>query len=169
MKFVTINEITEKEHYLFVEEFLKEGVGVTPYSAGLHGKTFLELVTESNNYSNGILSNLNFVAASTFYLIEEERVIGAVNIRHYLNDYLLKYGGHIGYGVRKSERRKGYATKLLKFALDKMEELGVYKVLVTCDKDNPGSSKTILNCGGVLDNEILFDGKQTQRYWIEKK
>ncbi len=169
MKFVTINEITKKEHLAFVEEFLNEGVGVTPYAAGLNGKTFEELVVLSNNYAKGILENPDFVTTSTYYLLEEERVIGAVNIRHYLNDYLLKHGGHIGYGVRLSERRKGYATKLLLFALEKMKELGVHSVLVTCDKDNPGSLKTIINCGGVFENEILFDGKLTQRYWIEKK
>ena len=169
MRFVTINEITKEEHLAFVQEFLSEGVGVTPYAAGLNGISFEELVVVSNNYAKGILENPDFVTTSTYYLLEEERVIGAVNIRHYLNDYLLKHGGHIGYGVRLSERRKGYATSLLRFALEKLEELGVDRVLVTCDKDNPGSSKTIINCGGVLENEILFDGNMTQRYWIEKK
>ena len=169
MKFVTINEITKEEHLAFVEEFLNEGVGVTPYAAGLNGKSFEELVVVSNNYAKGILDNPEFVTTSTFYLLEGKRVLGAVNIRHYLNDYLLKHGGHVGYGVRKSERRKGYATKLLEYSLEFLNELGVNRVLVTCDKDNPGSSKTILSCGGVLENEILFDGNITQRYWIEKK
>lgn len=109
------------------------------------------------------------VPNSTFFCFDEERniMVGAVNIRHYLNDYLLKYGGHIGDGIRPSERRKGYATKMIALALDECRKLGLQRVLMVCDRDNVGSAKSIINNGGVLENEVENDGVVEQRYWIE--
>lgn len=107
------------------------------------------------------------VNSSTFWLIRDmSRVVGAVNVRHRLNKYLAEIGGHIGYGIRPSERRKGYATEILKQALIKGRELGISEALVTCDKDNIGSAKTILKNGGVLDSETIVNGIEIQRYWI---
>lgn len=94
-------------------------------------------------------------------------LVGMIDIRHRLNDYLLQVGGHIGYSVRRSERRKGYATEMLALGLEVCKDLGIERILVTCDKDNIGSAKTILNNGGVLDNEVTRDGKVVQRYWFE--
>lgn len=112
------------------------------------------------------------VPDSTFFLYDEEKdmFVGAVNIRYYLNESLLKKGGHIGVGIRPSERRKGNATLLIKLALDECKRLGIDKVLVTCNKDNIGSAKSILNNGGKLENEVLDEkGTIIQRYWIELK
>lgn len=109
------------------------------------------------------------VPGSVFFLLDEDRkiLLGAVNIRHYLNEYLLREGGHIGDGIRPSERRKGYATKLIGLALLECKKLGIDRVLITCDKDNIGSAKSIINNGGVLENEIVDDeGNIVQRYWI---
>jgi len=110
------------------------------------------------------------VPDSVFFLLDIERniLLGAVNIRHYLNDYLLKYGGHIGDGIRPSERRKGYATEMVRLALSECKKLGMEKVLMVCDKTNIGSAQTIIKNGGVLENEIIDDdGNIQQRYWIE--
>ena len=110
------------------------------------------------------------VPSSTFFLLDTERniLLGAVNIRHYLNDYLLKYGGHIGDGIRPSERGKGYGTEMIRLALIECKKLGINKVLMVCDKDNIASAKTIINNGGILENEIIDeDGDINQRYWIE--
>ena len=93
--------------------------------------------------------------------------VGAVNIRHYLNDALLFGGGHIGDGVRPSERRKGIATQMIGLALEECRKLGIDRVLMTCDKENTGSAKSIQNNGGVLENEIETDGEILQRYWID--
>ena len=109
------------------------------------------------------------VPDSTFFLLDEDRdrLLGAVNIRHYLNDYLLREGGHIGDGIRPSERRKGYGTELLRLALTECRKLGIERVLVTCDKSNVGSARAIQKNGGVLENEIINeDGEIEQRYWI---
>ena len=75
-------------------------------------------------------------------------------------------GGHIGDGVRPSERRKGIATQMIALALDECKKLGIDKVLMVCDKNNIGSAKSIINNGGLLENEIEVDGIVKQRYWI---
>lgn len=112
------------------------------------------------------------VPESTYFCLDEERnvFVGAVNIRHELNDSLLQTGGHIGDGVRPSERRKGYATAMIGLALEKCKELGIERVLMTCDADNIGSKKSIMNNGGVLENTVVNDeGKDEERYWIDLK
>lgn len=109
------------------------------------------------------------VPDSVFFLLDEEtdRLLGAVNIRHYLNEDLLREGGHIGDGIRPSERRKGYGTEIIRLALLECKKLGIDKVLMTCDKDNIGSAKAIMKNGGVLENEFVnSDGEMEQRYWI---
>lgn len=110
------------------------------------------------------------VPSSTFFLLDEERnrLLGAVNIRHRLNDDLLLHGGHIGDGIRPSERRKGYATKMIALALEECKKLGIKRVLMVCNADNPGSMKSITRNGGILENELVGDdGKIEQRYWID--
>ena len=110
-----------------------------------------------------------YVPSSLYYAYDEERniMVGAVNIRHYLNDKLLFDGGHIGNGVRPSERRKGYGTLIISLALKECKKLGINKVLITCNKDNIGSKKSIINNGGILENEVIDeDGKKVLRYWI---
>ena len=108
------------------------------------------------------------VPDSTFFCFDTDSgmVVGAVNIRHYLNDGLLLNGGHIGDGVRPSQRRKGIATKMIALALEECKKLGIQRVLMVCDKNNIGSAKSIINNGGVLENEIVVDGVTEQRYWI---
>ena len=98
---------------------------------------------------------------------ERDILVGAVDIRHSLNEALLLDGGHIGDGVRPSERRKGYATAMIALALDECRKLGIEKVLMVCNKENTGSAKSIQNNGGVLENEINVEGETVQRYWIQ--
>ncbi len=109
------------------------------------------------------------VPDSVFFLLDEERdrLLGAVNIRHYLNAYLLREGGHIGDGIRPTERKKGYGTELLRLALQECEALGIERALVICDRNNIGSAKAIQKNGGVLENEFVNEnGGIEQRYWI---
>ncbi|MFA0815148.1 MAG: GNAT family N-acetyltransferase [Anaerofustis sp.] len=111
------------------------------------------------------------VPSHTFFAVRETDgyLVGMTNIRHCLNEFLFREGGHIGYGVRPTEHRKGYATQMLRQTLAFCHDLGLERVLVTCDKHNIASAKTILRCGGVLENEIT-DGTIAdviQRYWID--
>ena len=112
------------------------------------------------------------VPDSVFFLLDEEsnKLLGAVNIRHYLNDYLYKYAGHIGDGIRPSKRNMGYGTEMIRLALIECKKLGIDKVLMVCDKSNMASAKTIINNGGILENEFMDeDGEIQQRYWISIK
>lgn len=101
---------------------------------------------------------------------ESNRLLGMLQIRLRLVGYLVDFGGHIGYCVRPSERRKGYAKDMLRRALDICREKGLDRVLVTCLEDNLGSARTIENCGGTLE-KIVFDDRNYQanmrRYWID--
>lgn len=111
------------------------------------------------------------VPALTYFYVREEdgRIVGMTNIRLRLNDFLRTQGGHIGYCIRPSERRKGYATSMLGEALRVCKIMGIDKVIVTCDTVNIASAKTIQNNGGVLDAEFYSDVFETdiQRYIID--
>ena len=110
----------------------------------------------------------NIVPISTFWIYNDEtgRIIGAVNIRHYLNEELLRVWGNIGYGIRPDERGKGYATRALALALEKCRALRLKRVLLGCYKENIASARVIQKNGGVLENEIADGGEIIQRYWI---
>lgn len=110
-----------------------------------------------------------FVTAHTFFAVDNNKIVGIINARHELNDYLLNFGGHIGYSVRKSERRQGYAKKMLNYASEFLFSLGLEKILITCDKNNIASKHTIESCGGILENEVIEESRTTLRYWIYKK
>lgn len=96
-------------------------------------------------------------------------VVGRLSIRFELNDWLLAYGGHVGYGVRPAYRRRGIATELLRQALVIARAGGVDRVLVTCDDDNQASAATIERCGGVLEDVVEQPGEPVakRRYWID--
>ncbi|SRR3712207_882751 len=111
------------------------------------------------------------VPDSTYFCLDEDinTIVGAVNIRHYLNEHLLNVGGHIGDGIRPSMRNKGYGSAMLTLALNECKKLGIHKVLLVCDKSNIASAKTITNNGGILENEVQDKGNFMQRYWISIK
>ena len=109
------------------------------------------------------------VPGLTYFLVRESdnKIIGMANIRLYLNESLKREGGHIGYGIRPTERRKGYATAMIDLALEEAKKLGIHRVLMCCDKENIASAKSIINNGGILENEVVVNGVTEQRYWIE--
>ena len=91
-----------------------------------------------------------FVTAHTFFALNNDTIVGIINARHELNDYLLNFGGHIGYSVRKSERRKGYAKKMLNYTSEFLFSLGLEKILITCDKIHLATKWTIASGVGFL-------------------
>ena len=107
------------------------------------------------------------VPQSTFWLVRnEQRILGCSRLRHILNAFLEEVGGHIGYDVRPSERRRGYGTQILRMTLDKARDLGLKRVLVTADSPNVASWRIIENNGGILHGEKLSQhtGKLLRKY-----
>ena len=104
--------------------------------------------------------------------ISDNKLVGIIDIRTELSEFLYNYGGNIGYSVLPEERRKGYAKEMLKLTLVKCKEINIKKVLLTCDKENIASAKTIQANGGILENEVkdnvgLSESGYIQRYWID--
>ncbi|MEC3533826.1 GNAT family N-acetyltransferase [Bacillus thuringiensis] len=159
-----------QEEYLdFYIEWKDSGETMIPWVISKNPANFPAMVQELLDAHNGINIPETWVPDSTYWLVtNNNRIVGAVNIRHSLTEHLFNAGGHIGYGIRPSERRKGYATKLLALSLEKTKELDITKVLVVCDAVNTASEKTILHNGGLRDDDFTEeDGTVVRRYWIE--
>jgi predicted acetyltransferase len=139
-------------------------------TAGLkNAETFEEWYSAVCDNSKEETVRAGLVPSTTYMAISADngRLIGMIDIRHRLNDYLLSHGGHIGYSIRKSERQKRYATEMLELALKECGKLNIKKVLLTCDRNNIASAKTMINNGAKLENEIKDGDRITQRYWID--
>ncbi|RII35492.1 GNAT family N-acetyltransferase [Clostridium chromiireducens] len=169
MKLIKLTSNYKYEWESLISEFKKNEEKLTPLAMKGHVNTFEEFLIEANNNSKGINLQSGIVPSDIYFLVDENSkyLIGAIDIRHYLNEYLSEYGGNIGYGIRPSERQKGYATKMLALALEECKKIGMLKVLITCFKSNVASANTIIKNGGVLENEVVEDGKIKQRYWIQ--
>jgi predicted acetyltransferase len=96
------------------------------------------------------------------------QVVGRLSVRHTLNEFLAREGGHLGFAVRPQHRRNGYATEILRQGRIIARSLGVDRALVTCDEDNIGSATVIQRCGGLFDSiHVTDEGRLIRRYWID--
>lgn len=134
-----------------------------------HCGSFAEYVDTLDRWSRGVDVPEEFVPATFLVGTVEERIVGRLSLRHSLNGFLERIGGHIGYGVIPSCRRKGYATAMLKQAIPICKELGLQKVLLTCNIGNLASQKVIESCGGELEGITNLPELKIQkrRYWIQ--
>ena len=139
------------------------------YKEGMLFRHYLEVLAEQEQ---GLNLPLNHVPSTFLFAFVDNRIVGRASIRHSLNEFLLRVGGHIGYVVVPEFRRRGYATAILGQSLQvARDKCGLDRVLVTCDDDNLGSIRTIEKNGGALENVV--DGpdldKPKRRYWFEMK
>lgn len=165
----------QKEHEAMALDYIREHIehGETD----LHGGALMEkkasfdewLTMVENNKDKSTVQD-GWVQATTLFAIRKEdgKLIGMMDIRHELNDFLREYGGHLGMGVRPTERRKGYAVQILMKALGFCRSIGLDKVMAACYEENVASRNTILKCGGELEREFTYtDGKIVQVFWIK--
>ncbi len=158
------------------EEFLRAHRATSPevpfflhyYEEGMPFRRYLEVLAEQEQGVN--LPSADYVPSTFLFAFVGRRIVGRASIRHSLNEVLHRIGGHIGYVVVPEFRRQGCATAILHQALRiARDQLGLRRVLVTCDDDNIGSIRTIEKNGGILENVV--DGsdldKPKRRYWIE--
>ena len=153
----------------YKEESLKESSLING-SAGLNRFSSIEdWLEELKKRSSEATVPEGLVPSSTYLGVREKDnyIVGMIDIRHYLNEYLTQVGGNIGYSVRKTERNKGYAKQMLKLALEKCKDLKMKKVLITCDEDNIASEKVILSANAKFEDIRNIDGKNKKRFWIE--
>ncbi len=129
---------------------------------------WLEHIQEAR--SEELMATRHKVASDLWLAVRKSdgRIVGIIDFRHSLDHPVLaQWGGHIGYCVRPSERRKGYAKEMLRMDLECCKVYGLDRVLVCCHKGNLGSERTILANGGVFEKEIEVDGKHIRRFWID--
>jgi predicted acetyltransferase len=124
-------------------------------------------IKESRQHSKGVNLPKGYVSETVYWLIDDNQFVGRVGIRHYLSSDLKKLGGHIGYAIRPSKRKKGYGTQILKLALLKAKKLGIKKLLITCDENNIASRKIIESNGGKFKDKLRREDGITRRYWIK--
>ena len=173
--YLELPSIERKEEAL---DYLKEHID---YKSDINGTEGINRIKDGFTYEDWLdevtkapdeewAKSVGRVPATTYFTIRESdnKIIGMVNFRHSLNERLRKIGGHIGYGIRPTERRKGYAKIQLYLALLEAKKLGLDKVMVDCIETNIGSEKTILALGGEFEEKVFDETRQKylKNYWI---
>ncbi len=159
------------------EEFLRAHRATTPdvptflhyFKEGMSFDRYLDVLAER---ARGEHLPQGHVPSTFLFAFDASRIVGRVSIRHRLNDFLLRVGGHIGYVVVPEFRRRGYATAMLGLSVQfAREQLGIERVLVTCDDDNVASIRTIEKNGGLLESVVTGADlrKPKRRYWIDAR
>lgn len=169
---ITLEKPHDKWKYSFltlVEEFKYNNEDLIPWVIGLGFDDFDSYLKILDDGAKGIGLKEWQVPHETYWLVVDDEVVGVSNLRLQLTDKLCRDGGHIGYGVRPSARRKGFATLLLSETMKRAKLHGIKDCLVMCDKSNIASAKTILKNGGIFDSEeILETGEGAiKRYWLK--
>lgn len=155
----------ETAYYKYISFSTAEDI--VPWAAHLGDLTFDQYLVRLEQFSKGINMPDDKVPATTLFYLEDGEIIGAIDIRHRLNDHLLQSGGHIGYGIIPPKRKQGYATEMLREGLKFAKSIGLDKVLVVCDEVNLASERTILKCGGILEDTRQGKNEIVKRFWIE--
>jgi predicted acetyltransferase len=131
------------------------------------GMSWLEWIRRNERIRAGIAVPADRVRSAFLAAVVDDDLVGRVSVRFELNEWLARYGGHVGYGVLPAHRRRGYATEILRQAVELGRREGIRRLLVICDEDNVGSATVIERCGGVFEGSAAAEnGTPIRRYWI---
>ncbi len=168
MNCIALSGDHEKALAEFVAEFAAAGEDRIPAFLPDPTWSFPETVEGFAKQSRGEGLPEGWVPGTTRFLVHDGRILGLFNLRHWLTEGLLQFGGHVGYSVRPSERGNGYGTQLLEAGKKLGCEMGIDRLLVTCDPNNVASARVIEKCGGVLEDQSYHEpvGHHVSRYWI---
>ena len=151
----------------YIESWRKENERISPSSCEISSLTFREWKESQLAMTKKEILPQGMVRADTLFLVENNGyILGAINLRYAMTEDLLKFGGHLSFGIRPEERKKGYAFIMIKLALNILRTNGITKALVTITRDNKAAQRTIRKIGGKLENAYELQGNVIDRYWI---
>lgn len=169
-EFPTLDREADAKEY--IDEFYAHNSNIDG-SGGLDGKlSYKDWVKKTNDYYNGVNIDSAHVPATTYFAVAKSNntIVGMVNIRHELSDFLKNNDyGHIGYSVRPTQRRKGYATTILAMAIKECIGLKIDTIHIGCNENNIGSKRTIEKNGGVLYRKLDDNGIPSLEYTVNIK
>ena len=151
-----------EEIYNFLQDIPAEQNGFQNNFNGMSYDEFKNELVVRNDESKNLNVGVGRVPQTMYWLYVDDKPVGFIKIRHYLNDYLEKRGGHMGYTISPKYQSRGYATKMVELALIEAKKLGIGNLLITCEKDNLASRRVAEKNGGILESDVEFC-----RYWIE--
>ena len=170
MKLIEPTMEYDKQIQAFRQEFLTSGGSMDGSGSLRKFDRTQDWIDQVNALKNSETTPSQLVPCTQYIYVRESdnKIVRVIQIRHHFNEFLKKYGGHIGYSVCPGERRKGYATQMLREILPKCKALGIDNVLISCVTGNEGSRKVIINNGGVYESTVYEPSKKVylERYWI---
>ena len=157
----------ETEAIAFKQEFIDNG------ETTINGSELFDQMESYDDWLKSVQDNASsdtvnpsWVVTDTYFAFDEnDRIIGIIDLRHELNDFLKDFGNS-GYSVRPTERRKGYATQMLRLILERAHQIGMEKIQLSVERSNEASVKTILKNGGKYERRFTFEGEEADVYMI---